>query len=103
MRVARWFLLVALALGVCGMHSLGHVASGHAVHDQASGMGEKAPDLDPTAVCLAVLTSLLILFVAALAGRSRRAAAGGTGARASVPGVARAPPGRTRSLVVLRI
>ncbi|NUW32649.1 hypothetical protein HTZ77_14580 [Nonomuraea sp. SMC257] len=108
-RGSRLALLVLLVLGVCGMHTLGHVglhrahggtAAPHRSHGttvadhtrldhtrsesarsdhtgrhaagQASSAGGQLPDLDPGSVCLAVLTSLLLLLVAAARARARR-------------------------------
>ncbi|MEU8246442.1 DUF6153 family protein [Nonomuraea sp. NPDC048916] len=84
-RVSRWMLLVLLCVGVVGMHTLGHSGSHqpgshqrqHEVAEPTHGVGtpspvagdtrpagERLPDLDPGAVCLAVLTSFVLLLVA---------------------------------------
>jgi hypothetical protein len=126
-RVSRWLLIVALTLGVAGMHTLGHLDSGHGsggmsaatMHGTAmqpqlarstdpgfSSSGEEPRGFDPTSICLAVLTGLLILFLAAR--RSRLGwvpPTGGPGA--SHTHVARPPPKRTAlrlaRLSILRI
>ena len=119
-RASRWLLLVILALGVCGMHTLGHLDSGHgrdggatmAAHgfpaDGAiapmsfpgaaaadfSAPVPRMPELDPTSVCVAVLTSLLLLALATLRTRARRISHGLTDTALSVLGVTRPPPRR---------
>ncbi|MEU4324818.1 DUF6153 family protein [Nonomuraea dietziae] len=126
-RVSRCILLVVLAVGVCGMHTLGHLgrrtaaSTGAAgVHAMAHGpaepeggevgaapMGAPMPGLDPTSVCVAVLTSLLILLLVARRARARGTA--GAAARPAWPGrgVARPPPEptavRLARLSVLRL
>ncbi|MCG5213192.1 hypothetical protein [Streptosporangium sp. KLBMP 9127] len=123
-------MLVILALGVCGMHTLGHLDSGHgrvggatmAAHgfpaDEAiapmsfpaadfSTPVPRMPELDPTSVCVAVLTSLLLLALATLRTRARRIAHGLTDSALSVLGVTRPPPRspaeRLAQLSVLRL
>ncbi|MFI6177640.1 hypothetical protein ACIA8R_19070 [Nonomuraea sp. NPDC051191] len=121
-RGARALLLVVLALGVCGMHTLGHV---NARHDMAlaheapaahaglqsghAGLqsGHEMPGLDPAGVCLAVLSSLLVVALLAFWVGARRRAFGGTGAGSSLRPVARPPPRptslRLAHLSILRI
>ncbi len=93
LRLLRRLFLLMVILGVFGMHTLGHPESGHghgdvvampahmsgdepravtvAMADVASA-GPTLPDFDPASTCLAVLTSFLILLLAALRVRSRR-------------------------------
>jgi hypothetical protein len=106
LRVVRGFLLVALALGVCGMHTLGHLDGRHAGShgmDVAqtlvapAGMPAFAPDpgmfgFDPTSVCLAVLTSLMLVLVLAAWIRTRRRVWGQRRSPSPVRRVARPPP-----------
>ncbi|MEV4218653.1 hypothetical protein [Nonomuraea sp. NPDC049725] len=109
MRVARAVLLVAVALGVYGMHTLGHhsghQAGGHHLHEPGFAQGQELPDLDPAAVCLAVLTSFLIVATAAWIVRRRGSAT--PGRAPSARRVARPPPDpvsvRLARLSVLRI
>ena len=127
LRVARGFLLVILALGVCGMHTLGHLDGMHgAPQADAHGMNvaEEAasqapawlpafvPDsgglgFDPTSVCLAVLTGLMVVMMMAAWIRARRRT--GVQDRSLSPArlVARPPPKPTSSrlarLSLLRI
>ncbi|MER7499769.1 hypothetical protein AB0L05_40910 [Nonomuraea pusilla] len=54
--------------------------------------GHRLPDLDPAAVCLAVLTSLLLPLLAAAYVRGRLGAATAAGTRPSGGPVARPPP-----------
>lgn len=100
--IARWLLLMLLCLGICGMHTLGHVEGTH-----GSTMGTSAPHqsmtdgvippdhdsgADPSAVCVAVLTSLLLLLIGAVrVRRMHRARAHGGSANAGRPS-ARPPP-----------
>ncbi|MFC4015854.1 DUF6153 family protein [Nonomuraea purpurea] len=115
-RFLRWALLVLLVVGVCGMHTLGHLAShggpgehgGTATvsmpsaqmgqHVVGSARGE-LPDLDPGAVCLAVLTSLLVLFLVALLARAWRDGESPAGAGLHPGRVPRPPP----RLIALRL
>ncbi|MFI7693128.1 hypothetical protein ACIBQ6_28925 [Nonomuraea sp. NPDC049655] len=120
-RGARALLLVVLALGVCGMHTLGHV---NARHDMANARpvlavahelpaapvaalaglapGHEMPGLDPAGVCLAVLTSLLVVVLLALWVGVRRRAVGGAGPGPAFRPVARPPP-RPTSLRLARL
>lgn len=111
----RLLLLLLAALGVTGMHTLGHpeTAHGHGTHGAAVAMahmhgdetratppgmahadpaGAALPDLDPSATCLAVLTSLLLALVTVLIPprRDRHDAPAGTERR--VRYVPRPPP-----------
>ncbi|WP_283133136.1 DUF6153 family protein [Rhizohabitans arisaemae] len=118
-------LLGTLLLGVVTMHTLGHPDMGHGAHGKVavaghaqasagslesevrSAPGGALPDLDPTTVCLAVLTALLALIIA-MAARWLRSDPWAAGAeRTSASAVARPPPRRRRAnparLVVLRI
>ncbi|MEV0388042.1 hypothetical protein [Nonomuraea sp. NPDC050643] len=122
-RVARAVLLVALALGVCGMHTLGHLdgrhggtaAGGHAMEVVAptplpvvpAGLQAFVPDrgmpgFDPTDVCLAILMSFVVLLLtAAWIKVGRRAGARG-GPLSSVQQIARPPPKHiSRRLAIL--
>ncbi|MEU6719310.1 DUF6153 family protein [Nonomuraea sp. NPDC046802] len=140
-RVSRWALLVLLVVGVCGMHTLGHLGShgGAGEHGGSAamsmpeaGMSEtrtpdarmsgpqaseagmfagqrvvggaqrELPDLDPTAVCLAMLTSLLVLFLVALLARAWRDAEPPIGAGLH-PGRVPRPPPRLFSLRLARV
>jgi hypothetical protein len=127
LRVARGILLVILALGVCGMHTLGHVHGRHARSpSDAHGMGvsqeplvaipaelrafvpeREMPGFDPTSVCLAILTSFMVVLLIAASVRAGQRSDGGGGAPAAVPRVARPPPKptslRLASLSILRI
>ncbi|WP_327585180.1 DUF6153 family protein [Nonomuraea sp. NBC_00507] len=127
LRVARGLLLVALALGVGGMHTLGHVDGRHAGSPpDAHGMGvaqeppltvpaglqafvpeQKMPGLDPTSVCLAILSSLMVVLLIAAWIRARRRLGDSSGVLPSVQRVARPPPKPTSvnlaSLSILRI
>ncbi|MBG0830153.1 hypothetical protein HS041_20515 [Planomonospora sp. ID67723] len=122
-RAGRWTLLLALVLGVAGMHTLGHLdherrhdgvtASGHAPaaghgHARAhlppatadgtqpvSGLGDLPAGFDPTSVCLAVLASVLLVVAGALWAWIRRASeVRAAGVRPALF-VARPPPRRT--------
>ncbi|MCK2217101.1 hypothetical protein MF672_025390 [Actinomadura sp. ATCC 31491] len=109
----RAILLVALALGVCGMHTLGHLHGrqhGTAPHPQvvaASGTfapGHELPDLDPANVCLAVLASFIVLLLSGVRTRVGRPAGAGGEPVTDVRPSARPPPGATsRRLAVLSI
>jgi hypothetical protein len=102
----RWLLPVMLVLGVWGMHTLGHLAPHHgeaamagprtvAAHaEQPAHDSGASLRLDPTGVCLAVLSSFPVLVIAV-----KRAGArpwlGEMAARTLwVGGVARSPPRR---------
>jgi len=122
MSVPRRLLLIALVLGIAGMHTLGHPASAHghdgvivasSEHSWSGPMAasphdgdhhavrQAAPDksfpkLDPLTVCLAIMASLALLVLARYASRARPAAMAGP----SAPGgrgmsIARPPPKRT--------
>ncbi|MEU7001136.1 hypothetical protein [Nonomuraea sp. NPDC046570] len=97
--VARWLLPVLLALGIYGMHTLGHLAphNSPAVHTQSHErpLGGDMPGLDPSSVCLAVLTSLLVMLLVAVKARVRRASRAPGGGPAVWLCVARPPPRRT--------
>ncbi|MBG0823296.1 hypothetical protein HS048_21425 [Planomonospora sp. ID91781] len=136
-RAARWTLLVALVVGVAGMHTLGHLdhGRGHGGHggpvfagpvlDHASASihapaapgtaasirwttdpGDGPPGLDPTSVCLAVLSALLLFLVAAGRARMRPSTRAAT-RPGQAPLVTRPPPQpvavRLACLSVLRI
>ncbi|MET8003409.1 hypothetical protein [Nonomuraea glycinis] len=123
LRVARGFLLVIVAMGVYGMHTLGHLDGQHGgqivgVHHSAEALtapppwhdgfapSRDMPGLDPTSVCLAVLASVLAVAAMAAWIRLRRQVGNG---ESSVPAyqVARPPPElvslRLARLSVLRI
>jgi hypothetical protein len=117
----RSVLLVALALGVCGMHTLGHLDGRHggssAAHDMQAapavvavvpaGMEAFVPDgkmpgLDPTDVCLAVLMTFVVLLLIATWARAGRRGDGEGETWASASQVARPPPKLTsRRLAIL--
>ncbi|MFF0865799.1 hypothetical protein ACFYUV_28885 [Nonomuraea sp. NPDC003560] len=123
-RGARALLLVVLALGVCGMHTLGHVNARHDMANARHGLavahelpvapvapvaalaglapGHEMPGLDPAGVCLAVLTSLLVVVLLALWAGVRRRAVGGAGPGPAFRPVARPPP-RPTSLRLARL
>ncbi|MFI7107255.1 hypothetical protein ACIBK9_13170 [Nonomuraea sp. NPDC050227] len=120
-RGARALLLVVLALGVCGMHTLGHVNARHDMANARHGLavahelpvapvaalaglapGHEMPGLDPAGVCLAVLTSLLVVVLLALWVGVRRRAVGGAGPGPAFRPVARPPP-RPTSLRLARL
>ncbi|MGN9843649.1 hypothetical protein ACTMTI_36545 [Nonomuraea sp. H19] len=127
LRFARGLLLIVLALGVYGMHTLGHLDGGHAGYpSDAHGMvvAEKTlpslpagilafvpehgmPGLDPTSVCLAILTSLVIVLLMAASIRAGRRLGEGGAVRPPARQVARPPPKPTSltlaSLSILRI
>ncbi|MER6950305.1 DUF6153 family protein [Nonomuraea sp. NPDC000554] len=121
-----------LVLGVCGMHTLGHVSSAHsasaAMHEPPSNtahapppgprthvaspqqagahaFNDEMPGFDPTSVCLAVLVPLLILALIASAALVRRASSGASATIAGLGRVARPPPTSVRlaRLSLLRI
>ncbi|GGQ17830.1 DUF6153 family protein [Streptosporangium pseudovulgare] len=140
----RWLLLVALVLGIAGMHTLGHLDHGGR-HDGMPGMGEAAPAVhalspaalslsdhgdtvshlapdpgsslsgpggtlpssDPSSVCLAVLTSLVLFLAGAAWAWTRRSRETRPAGVRPAPLVARPPPRRTAlrlaRLSVLRI
>ncbi|WP_157549962.1 DUF6153 family protein [Nonomuraea candida] len=126
-RVARGLLLVLLALGVYGMHTLGHVTGGHGgspsaahstgvaqepAHALAAALQSFAPEpgtpgLDPTSVCLAILTSFVAVLLATAWLRARRRPGAGGGAMPPARHVARPPPRptsvRLASLSILRM
>ncbi|MEO3867596.1 DUF6153 family protein [Nonomuraea sp. B12E4] len=111
-RVARAVLLVALALGVCGMHTLGHLDGRHAGHAAVTHAMETAqsplpavpaglqafvpdrgmPGFDPTDICLAILMSLIVLLLASVYTRMNRRAGARDGMTSPVRQVARPPP-----------
>ncbi|MEO3860741.1 DUF6153 family protein [Acrocarpospora sp. B8E8] len=133
LEASRWLLLLALVLGVLGMHTLGHIdaehahaevppASEHAVNphgsqeapvliagppaDDISVAGGQVPGPDPTSVCVAVLTVLtLLLGLSSTWSRPPTGIAAASGT--SGPLAARPPPERTAlrlaRLSVLRI
>lgn len=122
LRVVRGFLLLLLALGVGGMHTLGHLDGEHG--DVSTGMqGNGAapvtlvsppvglhalafdagmPGFDPTSVCLAILTSLLLVVLRAAWIQLRRRATHLGSSLSPVRQVARPPPERT-SLRLIRL
>lgn len=124
MRFARALLLVLLALGVCGMHTLGHLdgrhhappADGHGMTVSQPEAGAGHPSiksdpgmlgLDPANVCLAVLSVfMLVMGLAAWVG-TRRRTEGQAGSLSPARRVARPPPKptslRLARLSVLRI
>lgn len=78
-------LLLVLAFGVAGMHTLGHheghdtssSMSGHAVHDEAAAsdavtVTPPTGDMNPSQMCLAVLTAGAALALALFAARTRQ-------------------------------
>lgn len=109
----RAVLLVTLALGVCGMHTLGHLDGRHggssaAVHGMKATPGpvsvvvpagseafvpeREMPGLDPTDVCLAVLMSFVVLLLITAWTRVGRRSADEGRMPLSVRQVARPPP-----------
>ncbi|GIG61617.1 hypothetical protein Lfu02_59890 [Longispora fulva] len=115
----RVVMLALLILGIVGMHTLGHPAAGHGSMPAMATVGAPAdhPEhagpavvglgmgLDPMSVCLAVLTALTLLLVAAAASRFAR---GSQAVRVRVdPGRAGSSRGPPRPLLadlsVLRI
>lgn len=108
----RAVLLVALALGVCGMHTLGHLDGRHggssaAAHGMKAAPGPVSvvpagseafvpergmPGFDPTDVCLAVLMAFVVLLLIAAWTRVGRRSADEGRVRLSVMQVARPPP-----------
>ncbi|WP_113700717.1 DUF6153 family protein [Nonomuraea lactucae] len=117
--LSRWALLVLLVIGVCGMHTLGHPGSSHgqsetavasmpmghmppSIMDGAVSSSGELPDLDPGTVCLAVLTSLLLLFLDA---RRGRLIGRGETPFAAGPDTGRAgrPPPRFMALELIRV
>ncbi|AQZ63523.1 hypothetical protein BKM31_20500 [[Actinomadura] parvosata subsp. kistnae] len=119
--VLRAVLLVALALGVCGMHTLGHLDGRHGgsshgmqaapavVSVVPAGMEALAPDgtmpgFDPTDVCLAVLMTFMVLLLIATWARVGRRGDGNGETHASARQVARPPPKLTsRRLAILSV
>ncbi|MGV9309741.1 hypothetical protein ACWENQ_35865 [Nonomuraea sp. NPDC004354] len=116
-RLPRWLVVVALAFGVACMHSLGHVSADHAISEHAMPhhgqtpqvvpQGGDTPGLDPTAVCLAVMTPFLVLWLIAVKGSAGRRL---LVVPVSLPGpdrLARPPPRKTAvrlaELSVLRV
>ncbi|HEY0697770.1 MAG TPA: hypothetical protein VGD43_08170 [Micromonospora sp.] len=131
----RWVLLVLLVFGVAGMHTFGHAGPGHGGgggHCPAAGHRELAAPLPlpphtgvegltdgcgghpdgsgPAAftVCLAVLGTVGLVVVLALAGRSRPGRTTATVTRHRIRAHGRAPPVhpfglRLRATSVLRI
>ncbi|MCF6468276.1 hypothetical protein FAF44_07655 [Nonomuraea sp. MG754425] len=114
-RATRVLLLVALALGVLGMHTLGHLdgrhggssSRGHAMEAvqtplavvpaglQAFVPEQGTPGFDPTDVCLAILMSLIVVLLGSAWIRAGRRADATGGRHSSVRQVARPPPKRT--------
>ncbi|WP_115850467.1 hypothetical protein [Thermasporomyces composti] len=105
MSVPRWLLLIALVFGIAGMHTLGHPEPAHG-HDggvvagsdhSRSGLtivpprdgdhsavqtsDESLPNLDPLAVCLAILAPLTLLALSLCGLRVRHRAVAGPSAR----------------------
>lgn len=129
----RWLLLIALVLGITGMHTLGHPESAHGHHgvvvvgsehswggpmvasprDGDHHAVRQAPDngfpkLDPLTVCLAIMASLALLALSLYALRVRPAAMTGPSTHGGQGmSIARPPPKRTAVrlalLSVLRI
>ncbi|MEV0819872.1 hypothetical protein [Nonomuraea rubra] len=121
---ARAVLLILLALGVCGMHTLGHIDGRHHA-SLANGHGPTMPlpaadpshpsigsdpgvlGLDPTDVCLAVLSVFMVVMGLAAWLRTRRRTHLRAGSLSPARQVARPPPKptslRLASLSVLRI
>lgn len=103
-------LLVLLAFGVAGMHTLGHPAdhptAGHAIHSvvQAAASGDM-PDrmgMNPADVCLAVLTVFgLLVLVSALLRQARRVADSTTALPSAAIPAGRGPPTRTGMGLIL--
>ncbi|MGW0201404.1 hypothetical protein [Nonomuraea sp. NPDC003201] len=118
----RGFLLVFLALGVCGMHTLGHFDGGHSgTSSDVRGKGvvpepvlmasvglqafvpeHDMPGFDPTDVCLAILTSFMVMMMLAAWIKVRRRSGDRGWSRLSVRQVARPPP-KTTSLRLARL
>jgi len=115
MGAPRWLLLVALVLGVAGMHTLGHPKPGRGLdgmvtstsahgsdgppgfdpHSAGQASDERLPGLDPMAVCLAILSSLALLVSVSATLRARLAVGELSGSRSWRPRIARPPPKRT--------
>ncbi|MFI6386098.1 hypothetical protein [Nonomuraea sp. NPDC050540] len=107
LRLGRTLLLVLLVVGVCGMHTLGHLShdKGHAAVAQAPvalDQGNGLPGLDPGVVCLAVLTSMVFLLLAVVWAGMLPWPLRAVRRTWRVRGVARAPP-RLTELSVMRI
>ncbi|MFI6595765.1 hypothetical protein ACIBHX_05915 [Nonomuraea sp. NPDC050536] len=105
-------LFVFLVVGVCGMHTLGHVtpSSGMAMsaREHLQGAPSTASDdhrmPDPSSVCLAVLVPLLVLTLIAAAGLARRTREEPSDGEIVALPVARPPPQPIITLLsVLRI
>ncbi|MFG1702617.1 hypothetical protein ACFLIM_05435 [Nonomuraea sp. M3C6] len=112
LRVVRGFLLVVLSLGVYGMHTLGHLDARHgsppadahgmnvaqeAAPATPAGLLAFVPDpgvpgFDPTSVCLAVLTALMVVLAIAAWITTRRRTGGQGRSPSAVCQVARPPP-----------
>lgn len=111
-RLLRGLLLVMLALGVCGMHTLGHLGPSHGDVQATSSTHQghdpqpSAPGMDPTSVCVAILVSVLVLALVVRRGWVRRTLLRLATAFTHVLRVARPPPPtalRLASLSVMRI
>ncbi|MFI6291979.1 DUF6153 family protein [Nonomuraea sp. NPDC050790] len=107
LRLGRLLLLVLLVVGVCGMHTLGHLSHGepHAVAVQAPvavDQDDGLPGMDPGVVCLAVLTSMVFLLLALVWAGTLPSPLRAVRRFWRVRGVARAPP-RLAELSVMRI
>jgi len=125
-RPLRPLLLLLVAFGVLGMHTLGHVSAGHGAtaahgarpvaHAEQPMTGPPGPiaigsgavlRFDPGDVCLAVLTSAAMLLLAAAWAATLRRPARTTVTGPWPAGVARSPPRRWAAsllrLSVLRI
>lgn len=123
MHAIRAVLLVLLALGVCGMHTLGHIdgrhGGGHATEMASPPLAVVAdglqavtpqpamPGFDPTDVCLAILASLVVLLLSAAWTRAGRSSHTQGGMLSPTRQVARPPPKltsqRLATLSTLRI
>lgn len=126
MRTRRSLLAVLLTLGVALMHTLGHPATGHdgrthvpAAHGVVDGLfAASYPDLlagaadmpmpgrhgmDPTLMCLAVLTALLVLAVAVALSVLRFAALRPPLPTRALGRRSRGPPGVGRTLATLSV
>lgn len=127
LRMSHRLLLIALVLGVAGMHTLGHLdhQRGHggtpAAFEHASTAEHGVPEArsmllpalmpqagqlisrlddtpltpDPSSVCLAVLTSFLLLLIGMASMWTRRISQARTADASPMPLVARPPPRRT--------
>ncbi|GAA0793374.1 DUF6153 family protein [Spirilliplanes yamanashiensis] len=129
----RLVLLLAVTFGVFGMHTVGHVGTAHAAMPQGSHSVDVPPTeipamampvepvlsaagsvsagggslmLDPTAICLAVLSAVGVLALMRLARRRRagRVLPGRAAGRSQAGSTSeRAPPGRRVGLVVAQL